>query len=83
MALPTTPGDGSRRAGYVLIILTFAVFLIAIGLLVAVPVLPTRIPLAAGQSRLTLVRTVFADNQPTQMQVIAYRVRDGVLTRRE
>lgn len=46
-------------------------------------VLPNRIPLAAGQGRLTLVRTVFADNQPTQMQVIAYRVRDGVLTRRE
>lgn len=43
MALPTTPGDGSRRAGYVLIILTFAVFLIAIGLLVAVPVLQTEI----------------------------------------
>jgi len=46
-------------------------------------VLPNRVPLAAGQGRLTLVRTVFADNQPTQMQVIAYRVRDGVLTRRE
>ena len=43
MALPTTPGDGSRRAGYILIILTFAVFLIAIGLLVAVPVLQTEI----------------------------------------
>lgn len=46
-------------------------------------VLPNRIPLAAGQGWLMLVRTVFADNQPTQMQVIAYRVRDGVLTRRE
>ena len=34
MALPTTSGDGSRRAGYVLIILTFAAFLLAIGLLV-------------------------------------------------
>ncbi len=43
MALPTTPGDGSRRAGYVIIILTFAVFLLAIGLLVAVPVLQTEI----------------------------------------
>jgi type II secretory pathway pseudopilin PulG len=46
MALPTTPGDGARsarRPGYVLIILTFAVFLLAIGLLVAVPVLQTEI----------------------------------------
>src|SRR5665647_1579848 len=45
--------------------------------------LPNRIPLAVGQGRLTLVRTVFADNQPSRLQVIAYRVRDGVLTRRE
>jgi general secretion pathway protein J len=33
--------------------------------------------------RLTLVRTVFADNQPSRLQAVAYRVRDGVLTRRE
>jgi type II secretory pathway pseudopilin PulG len=47
MAPPTTPGDGARGGpggpGYVLIILTFAVFLLAIGLLVAVPVLQTEI----------------------------------------
>ena len=43
MNRPTTPGDRSRRAGYVLIILTFAAFLLAIGLLVAVPVLQTEI----------------------------------------
>ncbi|MGA7750702.1 MAG: prepilin-type N-terminal cleavage/methylation domain-containing protein [Gallionella sp.] len=46
-------------------------------------ILPNRVPLATGPSRLTLVRTVFADNQPTRLQVIAYRVNDGVLTRRE
>ena len=46
-------------------------------------VLPNRIPLAVGQGRLTLVRTVFADNQPSRLQVISYRVNDGVLTRRE
>jgi general secretion pathway protein J len=51
--------------------------------LVGPSALPNRVPLAAGQGRLTLVRTVFADNQPSRLQVIAYRVRDGVLTRRE
>jgi len=46
-------------------------------------VLPNRVPLDAAQGRLTLVRTVYADNQPSRLQVIAYRVNDGVLTRRE
>jgi|GEM_PF-168973 len=45
--------------------------------------LPGRAPLAAEQGRLLMVRTVFADNQPTRLQVITYRVRDGVLSRRE
>jgi general secretion pathway protein J len=39
--------------------------------------------LDAQPGRLTLVRTVFGDNQPSRVQVVAYRVRDGVLTRRE
>jgi general secretion pathway protein J len=39
--------------------------------------------LDAQPGRLTLVRTVFSDNQPSRVQVVAYRVRDGVLTRRE
>jgi general secretion pathway protein J len=39
--------------------------------------------LAAQPGRLTLVRTVFADNQPSRMAVVAYRISDGVLTRRE
>lgn len=39
--------------------------------------------LAADADRLTLVRTVFAENQPSRVQVISYRLRDGVLTRRE
>lgn len=51
--------------------------------LVSPSALPNRIPLAAGQGRLTLVRTVFADNQPSRLKVISYRVSDGVLTRRE
>ncbi|HSA95037.1 MAG TPA: hypothetical protein VLJ16_03240 [Acidobacteriota bacterium] len=43
---PTTPGDGGRTGGlpgYVLIMLTFVVFLLAIGLLIATPVLQTEI----------------------------------------
>lgn len=51
--------------------------------LASASVLPNRIPLAVGQGQLTLVRTVFADNQPSRLQVISYRVDDGVLTRRE
>jgi general secretion pathway protein J len=42
-----------------------------------------RTTLAANSENLTLVRTVFADNQPTQLQIVAYRVRDGRLTRYE
>lgn len=40
-------------------------------------------PLDARPGRLTLVRTVFVENQPSRVQVIAYRVRNGELTRRE
>jgi general secretion pathway protein J len=45
--------------------------------------LSNRVPLAAAQDQLTLIRTVFTDNQPTRLQVVSYRVADGVLTRRE
>lgn len=46
-------------------------------------VLPGRPTLAAGQGQLTLVRKVYADNQPSRLQVIDYRVKDGELTRQE
>jgi general secretion pathway protein J len=39
--------------------------------------------LQVDNGQLTLVRTVFAENEATRVQVVAYRVRDGVLTRRE
>ena len=51
--------------------------------LASATILANRATLAAGQDRLTLIRTVFADNQPSRLQVISYRVNDGVLTRRE
>lgn len=34
-------------------------------------------------ARLTLVRTVVADNQPSRVQVVSYRLNEGVLVRRE
>jgi general secretion pathway protein J len=39
--------------------------------------------LHALANQLTLVRTVFADAQPTRVQVVSYRLQDGKLTRRE
>ena len=42
-----------------------------------------RSTLAAAEGRLTLIRTMFADAQPSRLQVVAYRLRDGVLIRRE
>ena len=51
--------------------------------LVSPSALPNRVPIQVGQGRFSLVRTVFADNQPSRLQVITYRVSDGVLTRSE
>ena len=39
--------------------------------------------LSIEPQRLTMVRTVFIENQPSRYQVIAYRVNNGLLTRRE
>ncbi|MDB5841233.1 MAG: prepilin-type N-terminal cleavage/methylation protein [Herminiimonas sp.] len=46
-------------------------------------VLPDHTPLAIDQDRLRMVRQVFAYNQPGRLQVITYRIANGVLTRRE
>jgi general secretion pathway protein J len=45
--------------------------------------LRSRANLQVEDNRITLVRMVLAENQPTRLQVVAYRVREGVLTRRE
>ncbi|MFZ6719652.1 PulJ/GspJ family protein [Undibacterium sp. Ji49W] len=45
--------------------------------------LPGREVLSALGSRLVLVRTVFEENQPSRLQVVAYRLREGVLSRSE
>jgi general secretion pathway protein J len=39
--------------------------------------------LMADNTRLVFIRTVLAENAPTQLQVVSYRIRDGVLSRRE
>jgi general secretion pathway protein J len=42
-----------------------------------------RTPLLVQQDRLLLVRKVYADDQPSRVQVVGYRQRDGILTRQE
>ena len=44
---------------------------------------PEHAPLVADQARLMMVRAVYADDQPSRLQVVTYRVRNGNLTRRE
>ncbi|MDB5906311.1 MAG: type secretory pathway component PulJ [Massilia sp.] len=39
--------------------------------------------LQVENDRMTLVRKYYAENEPMRLQVVAYRVRDGVLIRRE
>ncbi len=49
----------------------------------AAPLLHGRANLHAENERLTLVRAVLDENQAPQLQVVSYRILDGVLTRRE
>lgn len=42
-----------------------------------------RVTLASDRESVTMVRTIFSDNQPSRLQVVAYRLRDGNLTRHE
>ncbi|MES2264763.1 MAG: prepilin-type N-terminal cleavage/methylation domain-containing protein [Pseudomonadota bacterium] len=37
----------------------------------------------ADANRVTFMRTAFAEGEATRLQVVSYRIRDGVLTRRE
>jgi general secretion pathway protein J len=46
-------------------------------------VVPGRYLLVVGPGSLVLVRKVFGDGQPTRVQVVAYHLDGGVLTRRE
>jgi len=46
-------------------------------------ILPNRQSISIAQGRLTLIRSINADNQPSRLQVISYAVRNGILTRHE
>jgi general secretion pathway protein J len=46
-------------------------------------VLHNRAYMQAEDNRVTLVRLVMTENQATRLQVVSYRINDGVLTRRE
>ena len=46
-------------------------------------VLDRRPYLLTGTDRFTMVREVFNENQPSRLQVVAYRIVDGTLVRRE
>jgi general secretion pathway protein J len=53
------------------------------GQLVEASVLGNRASVVSDQGRLIVVRKVYADNQPTRLQVVAYRLKDGALLRNE
>ena len=46
-------------------------------------VIGSRPQLLADGERLRMVRTVFTEDQPSRLEVVVYRLNDGVLTRRE
>jgi general secretion pathway protein J len=51
--------------------------------LVDLDVIPGRVPVVVEPGRIVLVRRVFAEYQPSRIQLIAYQLQDGVLSRRE
>lgn len=46
-------------------------------------ILPDRPPIVVEPGKVVIVRTVFTDNQPMRLQIVAYQLKNGVLTRRE
>ncbi|TCS37792.1 type II secretion system protein J (GspJ) [Paucimonas lemoignei] len=51
--------------------------------LVELDAIPGRVPIVVEPDRIVLVRKVFAENQPSRIQLVAYSLQNGVLTRRE
>ncbi|SFV10252.1 PulJ/GspJ family protein [Pseudoduganella namucuonensis] len=51
--------------------------------LATVPSLRQRRQLVADATRIDFVRSVFMEGEPSRLQVVSYRIRDGVLLRRE
>lgn len=46
-------------------------------------ILPNQTPILIAQNQLILIRKVITDNQASQLQVISYVVKNGMLTRRQ
>ena len=46
-------------------------------------ILLNRPAIQAKPAQLNMVRTVFAEGQPSRLQVVSYQIKEGVLTRRE
>ena len=63
--------------------LTFAQMQSDCSRVIAPTLLPQHPPVIADQGRLRMVRYVYGEDQPTRLQVVTYRVREGRLTRRE
>ncbi|QAU33278.1 prepilin-type N-terminal cleavage/methylation domain-containing protein [Janthinobacterium sp. 17J80-10] len=45
--------------------------------------IPERLPIMVEPGRIVLVRQVFIENQPSRIQLVAYQLENGVLSRRE
>ncbi|HWW06457.1 PulJ/GspJ family protein [Collimonas sp.] len=63
--------------------LTFAQLQSDCAQIAPVSLMSARPTLLAAPGRLLMVRLVFADQQPTRIQIVDYRLRDGRLTRQE
>ncbi len=63
--------------------LTFAQMQSDCGLIADTVLLGDRPNLLSDQGRLLIVRKVYAENQPSKLQVVAYRLRQGALMRSE
>lgn len=51
--------------------------------LVDMDTIPDRLPIMVEPGRVVLVRQVFIENQPSRVQLVAYQLEKGVLSRRE
>lgn len=45
--------------------------------------IPDRVPIVVEPGRIVLTRKVFAENQPPRVQLVAYQLKNGILSRRE
>lgn len=51
--------------------------------IVDMDMVPDRMPIVVEPDRIVLMRKVFAENQPSRVQLVSYHLKNGVLARRE